>query len=205
MTEKRRRSPGRPPTTQKNTTTDQVIIHAAIRLFLNHGYQKVSVDDVAEACGVTKATVYYYFKTKAELFTESILQMMERIRRQIDSLLHSEKPLKDRLFDVAEAHLRATMDIDLDGFLRETKNNVSENQTHMMRQAEERMYQEIEVVIEEAVNNNEIRPVSPPFAAHAFIALLRMGNAPSMQELFTAYEEMATNIINFYWRSLTNE
>ena len=38
--------------------------------------------EVAKVCGVTKATVYYYYSTKADLFTATMIQMMVRIREK---------------------------------------------------------------------------------------------------------------------------
>lgn len=48
------------------------ILEAATRLFLEHGYGKVSMDAVAGAAGVSKQTVYAHFGTKDALFEEIV-------------------------------------------------------------------------------------------------------------------------------------
>jgi AcrR family transcriptional regulator len=40
-------------------------------LFREYGYQATKLDDVARSLGITKAAVYYYFPTKADLLIES--------------------------------------------------------------------------------------------------------------------------------------
>lgn len=48
------------------------IVEAATRLFLEHGYEKVSMDAVAGAAGVSKQTVYAHFGAKHALFEEIV-------------------------------------------------------------------------------------------------------------------------------------
>lgn len=49
------------------------ILDAALRLFLAKGFDLVSTDQIAQEAGVSKATVYAYFPSKEELFSEVIL------------------------------------------------------------------------------------------------------------------------------------
>ena len=44
------------------------ILDAALDLFADRGFAATRMDDVAARAGVTKGTVYLYFKTKEELF-----------------------------------------------------------------------------------------------------------------------------------------
>ncbi|MGA2440844.1 MAG: TetR/AcrR family transcriptional regulator [Tepidisphaeraceae bacterium] len=44
------------------------IIETAVKLFSEQPFHKVRLDDVAEAAGVGKGTVYIYFKNKEELY-----------------------------------------------------------------------------------------------------------------------------------------
>ncbi|MBI5117187.1 helix-turn-helix transcriptional regulator [Candidatus Poribacteria bacterium] len=44
------------------------IVRAAIRVFSHKGYRLTQMDEIAEEAEVSKATLYYYFKSKAHLF-----------------------------------------------------------------------------------------------------------------------------------------
>lgn len=46
------------------------ILKAALELFSAHGFATTRLDDVAAAAGVTKGTIYLYFKSKEELLEE---------------------------------------------------------------------------------------------------------------------------------------
>jgi len=54
------------------------ILHAAERLFAEHGYGDVSTSAIAEAAGVSQSQIHYHFKTKRELWSQVFqLQLAE--------------------------------------------------------------------------------------------------------------------------------
>nr|HRC77090.1 TetR family transcriptional regulator [Kouleothrix sp.] len=44
------------------------ILAEGARLFMEHGYNGISMREIAEAVGVSKAGLYYHFKDKQDLF-----------------------------------------------------------------------------------------------------------------------------------------
>ncbi len=73
----------------------QRILKAATELFIQHGYRKTSVDEVARESGVAKGTVYLYFKTKADLLAQAIVEEKKRFLVKLQPVL--EAPPKQRL------------------------------------------------------------------------------------------------------------
>jgi AcrR family transcriptional regulator len=59
----------------------QAILAAAKGLFAHRGFQETSMSDIAEACELGKATLYYYFPTKEELYGEIIRSHTEAYYR----------------------------------------------------------------------------------------------------------------------------
>ena len=59
------------------------ILLAAARVFARDGYVNATLDDVAAQMGVTKGVIYYYFRSKEEIFTEiratAIREAIERL------------------------------------------------------------------------------------------------------------------------------
>jgi AcrR family transcriptional regulator len=49
------------------------ILNTAIELFRSKGYSAASMQDIAEACGMAKASIYKFFSTKEELFTAAFV------------------------------------------------------------------------------------------------------------------------------------
>jgi len=57
---------------EKNTAKE-TILNKALELFSEKGYEGVSVSELAEAAGITKPTLYYYFGSKEGVF-ETVCQ-----------------------------------------------------------------------------------------------------------------------------------
>jgi TetR/AcrR family transcriptional regulator, mexJK operon transcriptional repressor len=55
------------------------IVDGAKDVFLRHGFEGASMDGIAAAAGVSKMTVYRYFRSKEELFAGVIRDLCERI------------------------------------------------------------------------------------------------------------------------------
>lgn len=124
---------GRPRQNKNTKSTKETILEVATRLFLTQNYQVVSMDEVAKVCGVTKATVYYYYSTKADLFTATMIEMMVRIRENMSQILSTNKTLEERLLDFAKVYLHATMDIDMKNFMKDAKLSLSEEQLKQLK------------------------------------------------------------------------
>jgi AcrR family transcriptional regulator len=48
--------------------TKERIVREALRLFLDRGYERASLNEVAEAVGITKPAIYHHFEGKEALF-----------------------------------------------------------------------------------------------------------------------------------------
>ncbi|MDA7429360.1 TetR/AcrR family transcriptional regulator [Primorskyibacter aestuariivivens] len=62
-------TPDAPPQVRRGRKFDQVL-DGARTVFLAHGFEGASVDDIAREAGVSKATLYSYFPDKRLLFLE---------------------------------------------------------------------------------------------------------------------------------------
>lgn len=191
---------GRPKKEPHEKSTKETILKLATDMFLEKGYPFVSMDDVAQKCDVTKATVYYYYKTKADLFTDAMLQLMHRIRRSIINIFSADSPLKDQLFILAKLHLQATIDIDINAFMKEAKLSLSSEQEKEMKIAEESMYKALEEGLQKAMDNGEIPQQNAYLIAFIFISVLTAGK--NHKQHFNSFDDLVTEIIEFFWNGL---
>ncbi len=53
------------------------ILRAAMRLFASHGFHETSMSEVAREARVSKALIFWHFKTKEELFMAVLSRLME--------------------------------------------------------------------------------------------------------------------------------
>ncbi|MHA3684015.1 TetR/AcrR family transcriptional regulator [Leucobacter sp. HY1908] len=66
-------------------STKQLITEAAVRVAAQHGISGASMDQIAEAAGVAKGSLYYNFKSKDAIFEEVIRAGFERLAAAIDA------------------------------------------------------------------------------------------------------------------------
>lgn len=63
------------------------MVAAAARLFAALPYHKVHLEEIADAAGIGKGTVYIYFKNKEDLYftmiTEGFAELIQRLQRQL--------------------------------------------------------------------------------------------------------------------------
>src|SRR5580700_9751440 len=59
----------------------EAIVEAAQRLFLERGFGSVSMDELAEAAGVARRTLYNQFASKEEIFREMLLRVSGQLER----------------------------------------------------------------------------------------------------------------------------
>ena len=62
------------------------IIEAALQEFARRGFAATRLEDVAELAGVTKGTIYFYFKDKEELFKAAARTSLEPALSEIEAL-----------------------------------------------------------------------------------------------------------------------
>jgi AcrR family transcriptional regulator len=74
---------------------------AAARIFHERGYSATSVQDVADAVGILKGSMYYYMKTKEDLLLEVVQTVHERALEQLESW----KAVKGDVFDRLRAFI----------------------------------------------------------------------------------------------------
>ncbi len=73
------------------------ILASATDLFTRFGYRKTSIDEVAQASGVAKGTVYLYYRNKAELVLHAIALEKLVLMDRLFGLLALEAPAAERL------------------------------------------------------------------------------------------------------------
>ena len=73
------------------------IIDISTRMFLDHGFAGTSMSQLADACGIRKASFYHHFRSKDELFIQCVIKGYEsalvRLAQleQDDALTHDER------------------------------------------------------------------------------------------------------------------
>jgi AcrR family transcriptional regulator len=73
-------------------TTRTRILEEAAKLFTEKGYKTTSVQDIAQATGLSKAALYHHFRSKEEVLYEISLQALEGLIREGEKALSEPHP-----------------------------------------------------------------------------------------------------------------
>jgi len=88
----------------------QDVLEAAHELFMAKGYEAASMDAVAKAAGVSKATVYAHFNSKDELFAAIVTRICGQLTREIRAVIEAGLPLRQALLDIGGRFLEVLTD-----------------------------------------------------------------------------------------------
>ena len=67
------------------------ILEKSLDLFCKEGYDDVTFQKIADACGITRTTLYIYFKNKREIFSFSIKQLSAAVEIRFLETINNEK------------------------------------------------------------------------------------------------------------------
>src|SRR5687767_3284280 len=98
---------GRPPALRKRTVTQERVLDAAERLFVDRGYRATSVQDIAAAAGYTTGAIYSSFSGKDELFVAVFERRIGRQEQVWRDALQSVHGIEDAALSMGAALTRA--------------------------------------------------------------------------------------------------
>lgn len=87
----------------------QNILENAVDLFYAKGYEAVGVQEIANNAGITKPTLYYYFKSKYGLLESVLEDTIPKFIQVIDNAAKKSNSLEDGLMNVAREYINFVM------------------------------------------------------------------------------------------------
>ncbi len=90
----------------ENKELEKKIIDVARTVFVHSGYSQASMSEIAEAVGINRPTLHYYFRTKEKLFNEIFGGIIRESVEQIRCILQEELPLRERLRHIVDSYYR---------------------------------------------------------------------------------------------------
>ncbi len=90
---------------RRQAVRDQ-ILRSAADLFREKGYRASTLDDIAARLGMSKATLYTYFRAKEEMLAAISRETIESFTRELGLVLRSSLPPEEKLRRVVRQHVR---------------------------------------------------------------------------------------------------
>ncbi|TBV25192.1 TetR/AcrR family transcriptional regulator [Meridianimaribacter sp. CL38] len=80
----------------------QDILKTAVDLFLTYGFKSVTMDDIANAQGISKKTIYQYFENKTVLVEEAVMLLFQIISTGIEEIRTQEKNPIEEIYEIKQ-------------------------------------------------------------------------------------------------------
>lgn len=83
------------------------ILQKSLDVFVEQGYEDATFQKIADHCGITRTTLYIYFKNKHEIFLGSIKELLSELEKNLRDIIKKEmdsiESLKQILFTIVDA------------------------------------------------------------------------------------------------------
>lgn len=86
------------PGTKRDSNREN-ILKIAQDIFSKYGYKKTTLDDIANAVRKGKSSLYYYFKSKEDLFQAVIMKEVDLLAKELDRVINRNTDPVDKLRD----------------------------------------------------------------------------------------------------------
>ena len=90
----------------KKTEKQNFIIEQALQVLEQYGLRKTTMEDIAQRCGLRKASLYYYFKSKEDIVSEMIRRFSREKMAVLKAVDHETPSAADAIRDTFESLLQ---------------------------------------------------------------------------------------------------
>jgi AcrR family transcriptional regulator len=135
----------------------QKILENAARLFARKGYEKVSLEEIAARLKLNKASLYYYFKSKDEMFFQIQMQAIEQANAALEQVLESEVGPEEKLREAIRSHVNIVTRDYVMGTFRQRELALPRNLMARVIEARDRFEKNFLKIILEGVDKGVFR------------------------------------------------
>ena len=140
----------------------QSILEGALKVFKTHGIEKTTMDEIALESGFGKATLYYYFTSKDEVFIAIMENGWKKLWEGIESKIVEELGPRKKFMGIIKTMANIVRDNKiLYGFLFTAPNHIQDESKQIWKTYQERLYAILKSIIEEGIKKKEFIDLDP--------------------------------------------
>jgi AcrR family transcriptional regulator len=147
------------------------ILREARLLFTAQGYAAVSMQQIADAAVVNKATLYHHFRDKEDLFLSVMVEEFRRLATSVGVVIAEGGTLREQLRRVA-GHIFASRQSDFGRLAADLRDNVSGQRRSELMGRCAPPWEQISVAVQRAVASGEVRNINADLVARLFFAMV---------------------------------
>lgn len=146
------------------------IVAAAVQLFQQKGYHATSMQDIADAVGLQKGSLYHYISGKEELLGEIFHNALAKYNARLSDIVATALPVREKIELAVRHHLEGIAENlgVLTIFLRESYALTPEQQARVDEETA-RYNQMFEDLLAEGMATGEIRQLDPKLTTRTIL------------------------------------
>lgn len=152
------------------------ITRIAANVFRNKGYARATLNDIAKEFGTDRATIYYYFGSKDEIFQECIRGILDENMLRAEAIVDSEASAREKLLQLLRVLITSQVEHYpyMAVYIQEDMSRVGDDDADWavdMRTKTRRFDHIVESVMEEGLASGEFHFTSARLATNAFFGM----------------------------------
>lgn len=93
----------------KDTGTEQLIKETAKRIFFAEGKLHATTQDIADAAGINRSALHYYFRTRDQLVAKVFHESMRELSVRLGTVMASDQPFKEKVRELITVFITEMM------------------------------------------------------------------------------------------------
>ena len=150
------------------------IIESARELFSRFGFLKTTVNEIARYARMGKATLYYYFGGKEEIFKEVLRRESEFIKEKIKKSISREESFQDKMRVFVKTKMECLNEAV--NFYQALKNEYLDNYTFIVNARRKNFLDEIEIIksiLRDGIQQNVLAVRDVESTAFAIVSFMK--------------------------------
>ncbi len=182
----------------------EAILRAAVQLFLERGYTRTALNDIADRLRITKPALYHYFRNKEEILLECYRWGCLLIRESLDEITSHGGTGLDKIAAFMRSYI-ALIAIDFGrAVIRLDDGELSGEAGAEIRTYKREIDRRLRSLIQEGIEDGSVAPVDPKLAAFAIAGALNWIGTWYRPAGTLSTEEIAEKYVKLFTDGLTN-
>jgi AcrR family transcriptional regulator len=190
---------------RRREAREDQLLETATRLFKEKGYHNTSMQDLADALGLQKGSLYHYIDSKQELLRRLLERATSFLAIQIDEIYDADCPPAEKLRCALENHAVAMMEhLDLVAIYLHEYRNLPPRRSKEALAVRKHYEQVLMQILEDGIASGDFRPVNVKLAVFGLLGMLNWTHQWFSPDGSFSAQEIATVLADLALYGLVN-
>jgi len=153
------------------------IFEAALEVFAKKGFDKATLDEIAEKLNITKPALYIYFKSKEELFCSMVEDKLKKLGTGLKQIFKAKISSLEKLKKVIEYHINFNKEnLDFFKVVHNAKLKIGSDEKTRLRNELLKKYkkytEKLSSLVQQCINDGHLKKDDKYFYTFALLGMI---------------------------------